>query len=53
LYSGKEKMKYVKEDQIKPGLLRHPPRKGHKGIRRGVKQGGELGYHGDKINELL
>jgi large subunit ribosomal protein L30 len=31
----------------------HPPRKGHKGIKRSVKQGGELGYHGAKINELL
>jgi len=53
LYEGKVNMKDLKEYQIKPVFRLHPPRKGHKGIKRSVKQGGELGYHGDKINELL
>ncbi|RZN34346.1 MAG: 50S ribosomal protein L30 [Methanophagales archaeon ANME-1-THS] len=39
--------------QIKPVFRLHPPRRGHKGIKRSVKQGGELGYHGETINELL
>lgn len=38
---------------IKPVFRLHPPRRGHKGIKRSVKQGGELGYHGETINELL
>jgi large subunit ribosomal protein L30 len=32
----------------------HPPSKGFKGkIKRGYGSGGELGYRGEKINELL
>ena len=33
----------------------NPPLKGHgrKGIRAGFRQGGSLGYRGDKINSLL
>lgn len=50
---GKLKMKELREVKIKPLFRLHPPRKGHKGIKRSVKEGGELGYHGDKINELL
>jgi large subunit ribosomal protein L30 len=53
LYTGDVKMKDLKEYKIKPLFRLHPPRKGHKGIKRAVKQGGELGYHGEKINELL
>jgi large subunit ribosomal protein L30 len=53
LYEGKVKMKDLMEYKIKPVFRLHPPRKGHKGIKRSVKEGGELGYHGDKINELL
>ncbi|MBL7118095.1 MAG: 50S ribosomal protein L30 [Candidatus Syntrophoarchaeum sp.] len=53
LYEGKTKMKDLTGVKIKPLFRLHPPRKGHKGIKRSVKQGGELGYHGDKINELL
>lgn len=52
-HEGKVKMKDLTELKIKPVFRLHPPRKGHKGIKRSVKQGGELGYHGDKINELL
>jgi len=53
LYEGELKMKDLMEYKIKPLFRLHPPRKGHKGIKRSVKEGGELGYHGDKINELL
>jgi large subunit ribosomal protein L30 len=53
LIEGKLKMKDLMEAKIKPVFRLHPPRKGHKGIKRSVKEGGELGYHGDKINNLL
>ena len=39
--------------KLKPVFRLHPPRKGHAGIKRTVKQGGELGDHGDGINALL
>lgn len=38
---------------LKPVLRLHPPRKGHKTIKRTAQQGGTLGYHGEKINDLL
>ena len=53
LYAGEVGLNGLREYKIKPVFRLHPPRKGHKGIKRTVKQGGELGYHGDKINELL
>lgn len=53
LLGGKVKMSDLMSYKIKPVFRLHPPRKGHKGIKRSVKDGGELGYHGDKINELL
>ncbi|MHC1624344.1 MAG: 50S ribosomal protein L30 [Candidatus Methanospirareceae archaeon] len=53
LYSGEVGLKDLMEYQIKPVFRLHPPRKGHRGIKRSVKEGGELGYHGDRINELL
>jgi len=53
LLESEVKMKDLMEYKIKPVFRLHPPRKGHKGIKRTVKEGGELGYHGDKINELL
>ena len=53
LHSGEVKMKDLTEYQIKPVFRLHPPRKGHRGIKKTVPQGGELGYHGDAINELL
>ncbi|MHC1611191.1 MAG: 50S ribosomal protein L30 [Candidatus Methanospirareceae archaeon] len=53
MYEGKIELKDLMEFKIKPVFRLHPPRKGHKGIKRSVKGGGELGYHGDKINELL
>ncbi|MDI6810733.1 MAG: 50S ribosomal protein L30 [archaeon] len=53
LYEGKARMKDLMAFKIKPVFRLHPPRKGHRGIKRSFKEGGELGYHGDKINELL
>ncbi len=53
LYSCEVKMKDLIVYGIKPVLRLHPPRKGHRGIKKSVKQGGELGYHGTEINELL
>ena len=53
LCSGEVKMQELTRYKIKPVLRLHPPRKGHRGIKRSVKQGGELGYHGTAINELL
>jgi large subunit ribosomal protein L30 len=53
LYEGRIKMKDLMKYKIKPILRLHPPRKGHKGIKKSFTQGGELGYHGDKINELV
>jgi large subunit ribosomal protein L30 len=38
---------------LKPVFRLHPPRKGHKGIKQSFKTGGELGYHGEAINELI
>jgi len=38
--------------QLKPVLRLHPPRKGHKGIKKPSPEG-VLGYHGDGINALL
>jgi len=53
LYTGDTNMKDLKRYKIKPIFRLHPPRKGHRGIKKTVKQGGELGYHGEGINELL
>ena len=39
---------------IKPVFRLHPPSKGFKGsIKRGYRDGGELGYRGDDINRLI
>lgn len=53
LVEGELRPKDLGAYNIKPVFRLHPPRKGHKGIKRSVKQGGELGYHGETINELL
>lgn len=39
--------------KLKPVFRLHPPRKGHAGIKRTVKEGGVLGNHGEDINVLL
>ncbi|MGZ4880785.1 MAG: 50S ribosomal protein L30 [Halobacteriota archaeon] len=38
--------------KLKPVLRLHPPRKGHKGIKKHFPAG-VLGFHGSSINELL
>jgi len=45
----------VKKLNIKKVFRLKPPSKGYdrKGIKKTVKQGGVLGYRGDKINQLL
>lgn len=53
LRSGEITIKELAAQGIKPVFRLHPPRKGHRGLKRSFKEGGELGYHGDKINELL
>ena len=37
---------------IKPVFRLHPPRKGYEDIRLSVKEGGSLGYRGEKIKDL-
>ena len=47
-------VEYWKLPSIQPFFRLHPPTKGFKGkIKRSFGSGGELGYRGDKINELL
>jgi large subunit ribosomal protein L30 len=47
-------VEYWKLPNIQPVFRLHPPSKGFKGkIKRSYGSGGELGYRGDKINELL
>lgn len=38
---------------IKKVFRLHPPRKGHKDIKRAFSQGGSLGYRGEEINDLV
>jgi large subunit ribosomal protein L30 len=48
------RFEYWKLPSIQPVFRLHPPSKGFKGkIKRGYGSGGELGYRGEKINELL
>lgn len=51
LCSGRASLKDV------PGLKKvfrlHPPRKGYKSTKKIAKEGGSLGYRGEKINELI
>ena len=45
---------YWKLANIQPVFRLHPPSKGYKGsIKKAYGSGGELGYRGEKINELL
>jgi large subunit ribosomal protein L30 len=48
--SGKATLQDVPD--LKPVLRLHPPRKGHKGIKKPFPEG-VLGFHGSEINELL
>jgi large subunit ribosomal protein L30 len=48
------KVECWKLPNIQPYFRLHPPTKGFKGkIKKGYGMGGELGYRGEKINELL
>src|SRR5512136_415318 len=38
---------------LRPVLRLHPPRRGLRGIKRGYHDGGDLGYRGTAINELI
>ncbi len=38
---------------LKPVFRMHPPRKGHRRIKRSFAEGGALGYRGERISELL
>ncbi len=48
------KVEYWKLPEVQPYFRLHPPTKGFKGkIKKGYGMGGELGYRGEKINDLL
>lgn len=48
------RVEYWKLSGVQPFFRMHPPSKGFKGnIKRHYGSGGELGYRGDKVNELL
>jgi large subunit ribosomal protein L30 len=48
------KIEYWKLPNIQPNFKLHPPTKGFKGkIKKGYGAGGEVGYRGEKINELI
>ena len=48
------KVEYWKIPDVQPFFKLHPPTKGFKGkIKKSYGAGGELGYRGDKINDLL
>jgi large subunit ribosomal protein L30 len=47
-------VEYRKLPNVQPVFRLHPPTKGFKGkIKKGYGMGGELGYRGEKINELI
>jgi len=53
ILSGELKLKELYK-VIKPVFRLHPPSKGYKGsVKKGVPEGGALGYRGSKINELI
>jgi large subunit ribosomal protein L30 len=48
------KIEYWKLPNVQPNFRLHPPTKGFKGkIKKGYAAGGEVGYRGEKINELI
>lgn len=47
------RVEYWKLPNVQPVFRLHPPTKGFRGkIKKGYGMGGELGYRGEKINEL-
>ena len=51
IISGKANYSDMKD--VQPVFRLHPPLKGHAGIKKSFKVGGDLGYRGDDINELI
>jgi large subunit ribosomal protein L30 len=48
------RVEYLKLPNVQPVFKLHPPTKGFKGkIKKSYGAGGELGYRGEKINELI
>jgi large subunit ribosomal protein L30 len=48
------KVQYSKLPDVEPRFKLHPPSKGYKGkTKKGFKAGGEAGYRGEAINELV
>jgi len=48
------RVEYLKLPNVQPVFKLHPPSKGFKGkIKKSYGTGGELGYRGEKINELI
>lgn len=48
------RVEYWKLPNIQPVFRLHPPKKGFKGkVKKGYGMGGESGYRGEKINELI
>jgi large subunit ribosomal protein L30 len=48
---GKAKLKDM--PALNPVFRMHPPRKGHRGLKRSVQQGGALGNYGETISLLI
>ena len=47
-------VEYWKLPDVNPNFRLHPPTKGYKGkVKKGYAMGGELGYRGKEINELV
>ena len=51
IIAGKEIYSELKD--VKPMFRLHPPIKGHKSIKKGFNQGGDLGYRKEDINNLI
>lgn len=51
LAKGEAVLKDVRD--LRPMVRLPPPRKGFRGIKRGFNDGGDLGYRGKAINDLL
>ncbi len=51
IIAGKEKYSDLKD--VQPLFRLHPPIRGHKSIKKGFRQGGDLGYRKEDINNLI
>jgi large subunit ribosomal protein L30 len=51
LHKGEVKLDDIPE--LKRFFRLHPARKGYRGIKKGFAEGGEVGYRGEAINELI